>query len=278
MFKELQIKPIRRTIDGISVRFAEEQGDGNDVLLLTAPWPESLFAFENIWQSLSVVGRLVAVDLPGFGGSERREDLLSPRAMGSFLARLISQWDLGAPHVVAPDIGTSAALFAAADNPTAIRSLVVGNGGGAYPLQVDGALKAFIDAPALDSIRALEPREVVGGAVDSIPGHELPPSIREDYLRSYEGTRFAESARYVRNYPSDLPVLAGLLETIQTPVHLVTGKTDGFVPPANAERLQEQLPHSRLSVLDAGHFLWEEVPREYASVILDWVTGGYLRP
>jgi hypothetical protein len=48
---------------------------------------------------------------PGFGASERREDLLSSRAMGEFLAQLIAEADLGAPHIVAPDVGTAAAAW-----------------------------------------------------------------------------------------------------------------------------------------------------------------------
>jgi pimeloyl-ACP methyl ester carboxylesterase len=47
------------------------------------------------------------------------------------------------------------------------------------------------------------------------------------------------------------------------------------VPLANAEFLDERLPDSRLVVVDAGHFGWEERPGEYASLIADWVTDGY---
>ncbi len=79
--------------------------------MLTSPWPESVYAFAPMWASLSGHARLFAVDLPGFGGSERREDLLSPRAMGAFLAQLIAEADLGTAHLVAPDVGTSAALL-----------------------------------------------------------------------------------------------------------------------------------------------------------------------
>jgi pimeloyl-ACP methyl ester carboxylesterase len=68
---------------------------------LTSPWPESVYAFAPMWAPLSQHARLFAVDLPGFGASERREDLLSPRAMGEFLAQLIAEADLGAPHIVA---------------------------------------------------------------------------------------------------------------------------------------------------------------------------------
>ena len=68
----------------------------------------------SMWAMLAEHARLFAVDLPGFGASERREELLSPRAMGGFLGRLIAEADLGRPHIVAPDVGTSAALYAAA--------------------------------------------------------------------------------------------------------------------------------------------------------------------
>ncbi len=103
-----------RTVDGIAIRYAESDERQDNPVLLTNPWPESLYAFLPIWQTLSQHSYLLAIDLPGFGQSERRNDLLSPRAMGEFLIRLIDEWGLNTPHIVAPDVGTSAALFAAA--------------------------------------------------------------------------------------------------------------------------------------------------------------------
>jgi pimeloyl-ACP methyl ester carboxylesterase len=118
-----------RTVDGIRIRYAESKGAHERSVLLTSPWPESVYAFAPIWSSLAEHARVFAVDLPGFGQSERREDLLSPRAMGAFLARLIDVANLGAPHIVGPDVGTSAALFAAAGHPDRVSSVVVGSGG-----------------------------------------------------------------------------------------------------------------------------------------------------
>jgi pimeloyl-ACP methyl ester carboxylesterase len=51
--------------------------------------------------------------------------------MGEFLARLIAEADLGRPHIVGPDVGRSAALFAAAARPERIASVIVGTGGAA---------------------------------------------------------------------------------------------------------------------------------------------------
>ena len=33
--------------------------------------------------------------------------------------------------------------------------------------------------------------------------------------------------------------------------------------------------NSRLAIVDAGHFVWEEAAGEYASIVSDWVMGGY---
>ena len=35
--------------------------------------------------------------------------------------------------------------------------------------------------------------------------------------------------------------------------------------------LAERLPHSTLTMVDAGHFVWEEVPGEYASIVTAWI-------
>ena len=113
-----------QTIGGVRIRYADSGGPDQPVVVLTSPWPESVFAFTPMWATLSRHARLFAIDLPGFGASERRDDLLSPRAMGGFLAQLIAEAGLGPAHLVAPDVGTSAALFAAAAHPERLRALL----------------------------------------------------------------------------------------------------------------------------------------------------------
>ena len=79
-----------RTVDRVQIRYADSGGSREPAVLLTSPWPESVHAFAPMWTMLAQHARLFAVDLPGFGASERREDLLSPRAMGGFWPRLRS--------------------------------------------------------------------------------------------------------------------------------------------------------------------------------------------
>jgi pimeloyl-ACP methyl ester carboxylesterase len=262
-----------RTVDGVRIRYADSGGSQAPAIVLTSPWPESVYAFAPIWASLAEHARLFAVDLPGFGASERRDDLLSPRAMGAFLAQLIAESDLGTPHIVGPDVGTAAALFAAAAHPERISSVIVGTGGAAVPIQLGEPLASWVLDRNLDKNRNMDARAIVGAALDTIAGG-IPDDIRADYLACYDGDRFVESMRYVRRYPEELPALAELLPQITMPVTIVNGRHDRVVPLANAEFLDERLPASRLVIVDAGHFVWEEAPTKYASIILDSITGN----
>jgi pimeloyl-ACP methyl ester carboxylesterase len=261
----------QREAGGLVIRHADSEGGGDETVLLLNPWPESLFAWETIWSRLAQTARLVAIDLPGFGQSEGREDLLSPRAMGSFLLRLIDEWGLGQPHLVGPDVGTGAALFAASEDIDRFPSAVVGSGGAAFPLEVTGALKEIIEAPDLSGLRALDGRDIVAGALDGIERHRLSRAVREDYLSSYAGDRFAESAAYVRNYPRDLPILAQRLGNIRTPVQIIAGRHDPLVPPSNAEFLHARLPDSKLDILETGHFTWEDGADDYLELTRSWI-------
>jgi pimeloyl-ACP methyl ester carboxylesterase len=77
--------------------------------------------------------------------------------MGGFLSRLITEADLGRPHIVAPDVGTAAALFAAAAHPEQIASLIVGAGATAVPLQLGEPLASWVLDPDLDKYRHVDP-------------------------------------------------------------------------------------------------------------------------
>jgi pimeloyl-ACP methyl ester carboxylesterase len=275
MEEPMAMESATREADGVEIRFAEAGRGGSETAVLTSPWPESLFAFRKVWDRLAEQFHVVAIDLPGFGRSERQLDLLSPPAMGAFLVELVREWDLGPVHFVAPDVGTSAALWAAANDPAHVRSLVIGGGAMTVPLQVGGALKDMIDAPDMEGYRQLDSRDILGPVYDAMPGGAPPPDIRDDYLDSYSGDRFVESARYVRTYPTELPKLAERLSGIETPVQIVCGRDDPLVPTPNQKFLHERLPNSRMDLLPAEHFAWEEVPDLYGEILVNWLAGGY---
>ena len=263
-----------RVIDGLTVRYAQS-GDRGDHALLLSPWPESLLAFEPVWSRLAEHTHLVAIDLPGFGHSQRRDALLSPRAMAEFVIRAADVFALDHPHLVGPGTGTAAALFAAAAYPDRLRSLVVGSSAAAVLLELGGLLKDWVEAEDLEEFRHADPRQMVATALAGLERYVLPDSVREDYLTGYQGNRFAGSMRYVRSYPEELPVLAGLLPQIHTPVQIIVGAHDKAAPPVNAEFLARRLPRSQLDIIDAGHYVWEDAPAEYAALVTSWWAGRY---
>ena len=276
LLNEIGATPTFRTVDGVSIRFVESDRRDTDALLLS-PWPESVFAYEPTWARLAEKTHLVAIDLPGFGRSERRDALMTPRAMGEFIVRAADAFRLERPHVVGPDIGTSAALFAAAAHPDRFLSLVVGTGGAAVPLQLGDPLREWVLAPDLEPYRRIGGRAIVGRVIQTLERYTVSDAAREDYLASFEGDRFAESIRYVQSYPTELEALRDVLLQIQTPVQIISGRRDAVVPLVNAEYLDQRLPHSQLHVIAAGHFIWEDAADEYAAVVSAWWTDGFKR-
>jgi pimeloyl-ACP methyl ester carboxylesterase len=274
----VQIPTYFRVCDGVRVRYTDTKADSDTTVLLLAPWPESLLAFRRIWSKVIPLGRVVAIDMPGFGHSDQhRTELIAPDAMGGFLSRLIDEWGLGAPHVVGPDVGTAAALFLTATAPDRVTSLTVGGGAVRYPIDAGGALKDVIEAPDLDVVRALDARINIGYAVQPAAPADSEPEVHEDYVSAYDLGRFAESARFVRHYPEQNPILRDVLPIITTPVQIVAGKGDELVPWSNNQFLADHLPHNEIHPLDAGHFAWEEASGEYARLVVDWISGGYQR-
>jgi pimeloyl-ACP methyl ester carboxylesterase len=271
---QLAVKPTYRSIEGVSIRFVESDQRPSAALLLS-PWPESVLAYEPTWSRLSETTHLVAIDLPGFGRSERKDTLMSPRAMGEFIVRVADAFRLDHPHIVGPDVGTPAALFAAAAQPGRFLSLVVGTGGTAVPLQLGDPLREWVFAPDLEPYRKLGGRPVIERAMQTLERYSLSDTAREDYLASYEGDRFAESIRYVQSYRTELEVLRDVLPHIETPVQIIAGRRDRVVPPVNAEYLHERLPRSELHLIDTGHFVWEDAADEYAALVSAWWADGY---
>lgn len=261
------------TVDGIQMRIRTGGAATGTPLLLTAPWPESIRAFDALWPALAPLGPLVAVDLPGFGLSEARDDLRSPAAMGDFLPALLDALGLARVHAIVPDVGTLAALFAAASHPERFESIVAGSGGIALAL-LGAPLQQIVASRRADFV-GVDGGEQVVGLIRTSMKVPLPEDVLEDYRASSAGDRWNEAADFVRAYARDLPRLGDLLGSIVTPVLAISGAHDPFVPPNNGAFLAERLPHCVHEVVESGHFVWEEASARYAALVTAWIGSGY---
>src|SRR5258705_4610627 len=128
-------------IDNLAIRYARTGVSKGIPILLTAPWPESIYSFHRLAPSLAAEHPIILVDLPGFGRSQSRPDIMAPEAMGNFFIKLLKYFGISRTHVVAPDVGTPAVLFAAFKQPELFESLVIG----AAAMRADLAASALKD-------------------------------------------------------------------------------------------------------------------------------------
>lgn len=259
-------------IDGLKIRYAKGGTADGIPVLLTAPWPESIYSFHRLLPVLGKEHPYIAVDLPGYGHSDSRPDVMSPEAMGNFVIALMKHFELTRAHIVAPDVGTLAFLFAASKRPDLFESLVIGGGAVRVDLAA-GQLKAIINSPPgsfanIDG--ALGVKDYLEAAAQL-----TPPAIIEDFRAASSGRRLEDASRFVRAYVTDLPKLEPLLANIRTPALVMAGRNDPIVPVANGQLLADKLPHNRFVILDAGHRAWEEAATQYANEVRSWLGGGY---
>lgn len=260
-------------IDGLNIRLIQAPSAAGLPILMTAPWPESIYAFNFVWSQICALGPVTAVDLPGFGMSDSRPDLMSPEAMGRFLIRAMDKLGIERAHVVAPDVGTLAALFAASENPERFESIVGGSGGISLEL-LGEPLRQIVHSSRQDFADS-DGGEQVYQLVKSLARTAIPEVILEDYRASSKGQRWNEVADFVRAYRRDLPRLAEMLPIIATPTLVLSGKDDPFVPPSNGQFLADRMPHCRAEEVEAGHFVWEDASDIYGAIVSLWIAGGY---
>ncbi|WP_264034054.1 alpha/beta hydrolase [Mycobacterium interjectum] len=155
-----------------------------------------MLAYEQAWSQLADHAHLVAIDLPGFGASERREDLLSPAALGEFIIAIADAFTMDRPHLVAPSIATPASLFTAARHPERVATVTVGPGPALTPLVVGPDLHQWVNATTdVVSDDRGGPRRRVIELLSHIERHELDDEVRDDYLRSYDAIDLPDRER-----------------------------------------------------------------------------------
>jgi len=260
-------------IDGLQIRFARGGRTDGIPVLLTSPWPESIYAFRDVLFEIGKFNPLIAIDLPGYGRSEGRRSVMSPEGMGAFILSAAEHFGIKRMHAIGPDVGTPALLFAATRRPAVFESLVVGSGA-TSPELAAGGLKDLIASPP-GALADADGGQMGAGFVLENAKRKTPPAVLEDYRLSSAGQRFEDATNFVRAYTRDLPRLKELLPSIGTPVLIIAGRHDPIVPPPNGQLLADHIPHSRYILLEGGHLIWEDAPEEYAANIVSWLTSGY---
>jgi pimeloyl-ACP methyl ester carboxylesterase len=242
------------SLDGRTVRYYDD-GAGPVVLLI-----HGAGATARLWHRqsspLSRRFRVIAPDLPGFGGTERFPGIVSVRGFGRFIADLLDALGIARVSVVGSSMGGWAACWFAHDYPERVSRLVLIAPAGLYlsqdpPMRITeviGELEKIYSGAGFSSFVGIKPMDEMQRGVETI----------QDMYREGGFT----------------PDLAGRLGELKTPTLIIWGKADNVIPVSYALVWGNEIPGSKLLVLDgAGHLPFVERPDE-----VNHILNGFLEP
>ena len=268
-------------IDGVRLHYVL-QGEGPPVLLLHGNMVHGAdFAASGLLDRLSRQNRVLVIDRPGFGYSDRtRDKAWTPAEQARLLCRAAVALGFDRFAVVGHSMGTQVAVAMALGEPMHVDRLVLVAGYFFPTLRLDAAMARVNAIPVLGdvmryTVNALSARLLLGQAVRAmfapqpVPrrfGEALPRDMLlrplQQRATSEDGAHMVPQARALRaNY-------AGL----RMPVTLVAGTRDKVVDGRKQSgRLHRVLPHSSFHFLDGvGHMAHYHAQ----TLIANALTGG----
>ncbi|HYY06798.1 MAG TPA: alpha/beta fold hydrolase [Candidatus Limnocylindria bacterium] len=268
-------------VEGLRV-FAITLGAGPDVVLLHGN-PASSYSWRKVLEPLAARHRVHAIDLPGYGFSDKPAD--APYDTAWFARVVVGYLDSAGVRravLVGNSMGGYVATEAAILYPERVAGLVL--------LGAAGLPEAERDGRPL-SLRMLT-WPVLGPLVRQLPGRGRvraglrravydPATVSEADVDAYyaplrtAGGTNALVARLRQPTPADR---AGRVRTIRAPTLVITGDTDRLVPPETARAYHALIAGSELLVLErTGHLPQEEQPERIVAEITRWVQASAAR-
>ncbi len=256
------------TITGVRVRYVDV-GSGSPVVLLHG-FASSLETWDPVIPELVRHGhRVLALDLKGFGWSDRPEGDYSPLAEARLVFALMDARHIGRAALVGHSWGAGIALAAALDAPARITKLALYDAW-AYEEQLpalflwarasgvgEAIFGAFYDQRVDEKLEAAfyDPRFLTEELVEAVERAFDRPGTLAAALAAVRGQRYAE--------------VEGRYATIDIPAILLWGREDVVSTLAVAERLSHDLPRSRLVIYPrCGHFpMIEAAARSTADLV-----------
>jgi len=255
-------------VDGVRWRSRETAGDGlpvvyvHGLLSTSASWKRALAAASG--------GRPgVAVDLPGFGYSDRPWPYdYTVGGQAEALLRYLDARGFERVALVGNSLGGAVCLVAAAARPSRVAALVLV--GSASPISSIPWNFQLLRVPVVGE---LEMELLIRPVTELALRHRLfargervtREEVDDDWLSvRVPGTRRAALAA-VR---SSSRGYEGLFARIRVPTLVLWGKEDRILPPQEGLRLATEIPGARLVVLpDTGHLPQEETPEEFSHAV-----------
>ena len=276
------MEPRTINVQGLRTRVLElDGGRARDPIVLihgVGGWAENWRA---VMRPLASAGhRVLALDLPGFGESQRpgRVSYFGPDEAfyPGFVLAAMNELGVARAHLAGQSMGGSIAYMAAVTAPERTRSLVLVAPGGLGP-DVAPYLR-LCALPGMGLLARLpRPRTAAQSALRSCfyDPARIAPELYEEAVR-YADPSFPEFVRAL----AQCLTLRGVRRTLREgwvarasryggPALLVWGREDAVIPARHLDKVSAVLPHAQVRVIErCGHLAMAERPEEFLEATL----------
>lgn len=250
----------------------EDEGEGDAVVCV-----HGLGGSSNTWTPLMPAlarQRVVRIDLPGSGRSQRAEGPLTIARYADCVLGVMSRLGLDKAVLLGHSMGTIVCQHVAAQEPKRITGLALFGPLIAPPDPARAAMRQRAEKARTGTAAMQEIAEALLGAAISADTRERQPVavayVRESLMRQ-DGEAYARSCEALAEAP------AAAVERIEAPTVLVTGDEDGVAPPQAVRAMAERFAAARrmrVVVLPrCGHWTPIERPAECRREITDLLGG-----
>jgi pimeloyl-ACP methyl ester carboxylesterase len=250
-----------------------QPGADVETVLLVHGYGSSTASYAQVIPRIAERYRVLAVDLPGFGKSDRRGGDYSPDALADVLAQILDQKGVRRVHLVGHSWGCSVALAFARRHRDRLDKLVIISGWmydeQLLPLMrwarvagLGSALYTLFYRQQIGErlyLNFADPSEVTDETVRGVEAQMARPGAVAAALAAARGMRFAE----------------GEYRKIDAETLILWGREDRVARPAFGERLARELPRARLVVFPrCAHIPMLECRGETAQALRQFLDGG----
>jgi pimeloyl-ACP methyl ester carboxylesterase len=254
-------------IDGVGIHYLD-RGKGGAVILVHG-FGGHTFSFRGIIPALSADYRVVAVDLIGFGYSERPENAdYSLTAQAQRVLALMDYLKIDRAAAIGHSMGGEVVMRMAAVAPDRIARLVLAGSvsGDRLPsLPVTPLIKPFLPATVRLTGSLMLSRTVYDPDF-------ITPEVREGYLAP-KRVKGSMNALYqiLRDGRKDRRID---YSKINQPTLVLWAAGERIVPKIALNRIREHLPQAEVvTIQDAGHLLLEEQPEACLTAIREFLAA-----
>jgi len=254
-------------------------------------------AFRKLGDELPEDRRVVALDLPGGGYSERpREGDVSFRGIAELVAEAIVALGMERPVILGHSYGGAIVLELATWRPELLDAMILIAPANPFSNREEPLVRFYLSGPGrwLAHLLPRVPKRLMLEGFRRMPGDRDKVSYEqiEPYLQTlrHPGT-VAYVLRMLKSWKNDMEKLGNALRERRTevPALLLWGDLDPVVPSATGMTLMEHLGPSEEFILHGvGHLPNDERPEECGALIRTWLNqretnvkyarAGYAKP